>query len=234
MKLSKLALLALTLAAGAALLFAKDFWEKDYRKWKHGEVVKMLEDSPWSGKVTLTAQQAGRNTTNVAGELELFYTYTVRLFSALTVRQGYLRMVQLMNKYDEMSREDREAFDRKFAPALRDFPDQVIVNLDFETNDRQAALEVDRQLKQVTTELLKQNAYLISDRLGRIPLQQYFPPAPDGTGAKFVFPRQVDGRPVATKEDKELKFEFYMPGTGHKIFYVWKIKDMIIDGKLHY
>jgi hypothetical protein len=216
------------------LLLAKDFWQTDYRKWKHSEVVKMLEDSPWSGKVTLTAQQAGRTTTNVGGEMELYYTYTVRLFSALPVRQGYLRMVQLMNQYDEMSKKDREAFDQKFAPALRDFSDQVIVNLDFETNDRQAALEVDRQLKQATTELLRENVYLISDRLGRIPLQQYFPPAPDGTGAKFVFPRIVDGKPVVDKSDKELKFELYMPGTDHKVFKVWKVKDLIVDGKLHY
>jgi hypothetical protein len=221
----------LLLLGGTTVLFAKDFWEKPFAEWKHSEVVKMLEDSPWSDKVVITDQRAGRNTRNVAGEMEIYYSYTVRLFSAFPVRAGYVRMFQLMNKYDDLSREEKAAFDQKFAPALRDFPDQIIVNLDFETNDRQASMEVDRRLKQLTTDQIKQSVFLISDSLGRVEVLQYFPPSPDGTGAKFSFPREVDGKPVVQETDKELKFELYVPGTGHKVYQVWKVKDLSYDGK---
>jgi hypothetical protein len=219
------------LGLAAATPQAKDFWERPHSGWKHSEVLKMLEDSPWSRKVVLTDQRAGRGTTNVAGEMELYHSYTVRLFTALPVRQAYVRMFQLMNQYDEMSRRDKEEFDGNFAFALRDFPDEVIVNLDFETNDRQTAMEVDRRLKQSTAAQLKQSAYLISDRLGRVELINYFPPAPDGTGAKFVYPRVVDGQPVVSPEDREVKFELWVPGTGHKVYQVWRVANLMLNGE---
>jgi len=34
--------------------------------------------------------------------------------------------------------------------------------------------------------------------------------------------------------DKEVKFELWVPGTGQKVFHVWKVKDMKLDGKLYY
>lgn len=222
------------LAVSVSLALAKEYWEKPFVEWKHEQVVKMLEDSPWAARVTLTEQRQGRQTRNVGGEMEVYNIYTVRLFSALPIRQGYVRMFQLMNKYDELSREEKQGFDQRFAPALRDFGDEVIVNLDFATNDRQASMEVDRQLKQITSQQLKQSAYLISDRLGRVELVNYFPPSPDGTGAKFVYPRTVNGQPVVTSEDKELKFELWVPGTWHKVYQVWKVKNMLVDGKVLY
>lgn len=232
--MKKVAISLTLLLVSLSLALAKDFWEKPFTEWKYDEVIKMLEDSPWAGKVTHTSQRQGRGTTNVAGEMEIYNQYTIRFFSSKPIRSAYVRMMMLMNKFDEMSQEDQAAFEQKFAPALRDFDDQVIINLDFATNDRQASMEVDRQLKQMTSELLKQNAYLISDRLGRVEIKEYYPPSPDGTGAKFVYPREVDGKPVVEKGDKEVKFELYVPGTGEKIFQVWKVKDMIYEGKLSF
>lgn len=232
--MKKVAIFLILLVVSLSTALAKDFWEKSFKEWKYEEVIKMLEDSPWAGKVTHTSQRQGRGTTNVGGEMEIYNQYTVRIFSSTPIRSAYVRMMMLMNKYDEMSKADQEAFDQKFAPALRDFDDQVIINLDFATNDRQASMEVDRQLKQMTSDLLKQNAYLISDRLGRVEIKEYYPPSPDGTGAKFVFPRQVDGKEVVEKGDKEVKFELYVPGTGQKIFQVWKVKNMTFNGKLTY
>ena len=108
---------------------------------------------------------------------------------------------------------------------------KCIVNLDFETDDRQTALEVDRRLKQSTAAQLRQSAYLVSDRLGRIELTDYFPPAPDGTGAKFVYPRIVDGQPIVGPEDLEVKFEIWVPGTGHRVHQVWRVARLMLDDR---
>ena len=216
------------------LTCGKEFWEKPYKTWKYDNVEKMLSESPWSGIVTYTSQRQGRNTRNVGGEMELYNQYTVRFFTALPVRQGYVRMFQIMNKYDEMSKEDQKAFDQKFAPALRDFKDEVIINMDFASNDPNARMEVDRRLKQIKAEQLKQSVFLITDQFGRIELKAYYPPSPDGTGAKFVFPRKIDGKEIMSPNDKEVKFELWVPGTGQKVFHVWKVKDMKLDGKLYY
>lgn len=221
-------------------LIAKDFWEEPFREWSRNEVLKMLQDSPWSNQVILTSQRAGRDSRNIAGEMEIYNAYTVRLFTALPVRQAYVRMMQIMNNYDSLSEAEQATFDKRFEPALNmDTSQQIIVNLDFETNDRQASMEVNRQLKQSSADQLRQRVYLISDRLGRVQIEQYFQPSQDGTGAKFVFPRQVDGQPVVSPEDDELKFEFFVPGTHdpaagaeHKVFTVWDVEDLMFEGEL--
>jgi hypothetical protein len=232
MKKSVILMLICFLCIG--IIWGKEFWEKGYKEWKYDEVEKMLSDSPWSGTVTYTDQRQGRNTRNVGGEMELYNQYTVRFFTALPVRQGYVRMFQIMNKYDELSKDEQKAFDQKFAPALRDFDKEVMINMDFASNDPNARMEVDRRLKQITADQLKQSAFLITDSHGRVEITQYHPPSPDGTGAKFVFPRKVDGKEVIQESDKEVKFELWVPGTGHKVFHVWKVKDMKYDGKLVY
>ncbi len=216
-----------------ALLMARDFWDKPYREWNPKQVLQILNDSPWAGQVVLTRQVGGRRSSGVSGEKELFDSYTVRLFSALPIRQAYVRMMQIMAQYDEMKPEQKSEFDTKHARALNiDTGDQIIVSLEFQTNDKQLAMSVDRQLKTTTADLLKQQVYLISDRLGRMQLREYYPPALDGTGAKFIFPRSVDGKPVVSGEDKSLKFEFYVPNTDHKVFYEWKVKKMLYMERL--
>jgi hypothetical protein len=65
-------------------------------------------------------------------------------------------------------------------------------------------------------------------------LQEYEPPDPrDGLGAKFVFPRTVDGRPFVTTESIEVRFysEFAQGLTLNMRF---KLADMIFEGALEY
>jgi|GEM_PF-1613994 len=179
----------------------------------------------------------------VSGEKELYDRYTVRFFTAPVIRQAYVRWLQLMKGYDSMNPEQKKALDGITANALAmTFPDQVIIGLEFESNNRQLAMEVSRQLKQITKDQLKQKAYLITDRLGRIEIADYYPPSPDGTGAKFVFPRQVNGSPILTAEDKEIRLELFVPGTtamtkdgnGHKVFVKWKVSKMMVNKELMY
>jgi len=179
----------------------------------------------------------------VSGEKELYDRYVVRFFSAPVVRQAYVRALQIDRKYDDMPAEMKQAFDAKMDKALNmAFPDQVVVSMTFETNNRELGMEVNRQLNQVTKEQLKQKVYLITDRLGRIDLLDYTPPSPDGTGAKFVFPRTVNGSPILTTEDKEIRFELFVPGTEamskkgepHKVFVEWKVAKMRVGEELVY
>jgi hypothetical protein len=244
----------------ATVVFADQFWEKPFTRWNDRQVQAMLNDSPWARQMTLASQSVdatpaaspadsqmgsprglvsgGRGYgqdkgSGISGEKEQFYGYTVRLFSALPIRQAYVRNYQIVNRYDRMSREEKQAFDARFSRALNlDTSDQIIVAIHFSSNDRQTAMEVDRQLKQVTFELLKQSAYLIGDRVGRVPLKGYFPPSPDGTGAKLIFPRYVNAEPVVGAQDRELKLEFFVPGTEHKVFVTWPVARMIMKNQV--
>jgi hypothetical protein len=238
------ALFITTAIAALSLLWtpvlAKDFWESHYSEWDNQQVLRLLNNSPWAKQTTVTQQMGDRTRgfgadkgSGVSGEKELYHNYTVRFFTALPVRQAYVRMLQIMNQYDEMAEAQKQEFDARFAKALAmDTEDQIIVALEYSTNDRNAGMEVNRQLNQANAGVLKQSAYLISDRLGRVPIKAYFPPSPDGTGAKLIFPRTVDGKPVVSPEDKDVKLEFWVPGTGHKVFVTWKVKQLQHAGAL--
>src|SRR6476660_9369482 len=94
---------------GATQLLAQDFWNDPFEKWNRNQVSRMLTDSPWSQNQTLSTNLSGKNS-GLQGEKEIFNKFTVRFFSALPVRSAYVRMMQILNKYDEMAPEQRHEF----------------------------------------------------------------------------------------------------------------------------
>jgi len=220
-----------------AWLVAKDFWEKPFTEWKQKDVVKMLKDSPWAFESSTTSQWGGRGgaygTGTSAGEREHFQTYTIRFLSALPVRQAYVRFMQLASGYDQVSAQEQEKMDQQFAGPLRlDVSKIIIVAVEFKSNNHEAEMQVARTLTTATAETLKQGVFLITDQSGRVEIQDFTPPNQNQPFAQIIFPRQVDGKPVVTADDKEVKFEMWMPGTGDKIFFSKKIKNMIYNGEL--
>ena len=224
----------MAILAVVLLSVAKDFWEQPFTKWNNKEVVKMFEDSPWSQVQTFTKALGGKGS-GMGGEKEVTWKYTIQFFSALPIREAFVRMYQLRNNYDQMSDDKRTEFDSRFKRALNlDVSNQVIVAFRYETNDPDGMREVKRYLEEATVDRLKQGVYLISARLGRIDLKEYFPPAPDGTGAKFIFPRVVNDKPVVLPEDKEVKFDMWAPGAEERIFITFKPARMVYKGQVAY
>lgn len=216
----------------AVFALAKDFWEKPFTQWKKDEAVRMLQKSPWAGQHVFTRYLTGPGT-GVAGEKELHDTYTVRFFSALPIRQAYVRLFQIAKNYDKMPEEGRRQMDASTDLTLHmDMSKVIIVALEFTGNDRQFEMEVRRVLQYSTTAQLKTVAYLITDRRERVELNEYHPPSRDGTGAKFIFPRIVDGEPAVSPTDKNVTFEFEVPETNHRILVTWKVNKMIYNGEL--
>jgi hypothetical protein len=228
------ALLLCLLLSSAPWLLAKDFWEQPFDKWKREEVLRMLSDSPWSQSQTIERIIDAKNE-GLAGEKELHYRFTVRFFSARPVREAYVRMARLMNNYDQMAPEQSKEFDARFKRALNlDVADRVIVAVDYTTNDPNAERDLRTFFEMATADLLKQRVYLISQRLGRVELREYSPPSADGTGAKFIFPRMVNGQPVFGPQDKEIRFDFFAPAVNQRIFLTFKSAKMMYRDELSY
>lgn len=144
-------------------------------------------------------------------------------------------MMQLLNNYDQMPHEQRQEFATRFSRPLNlDVSGRVIVALDFASNLPQTNRDMKNFLDLARTETLKQSVYLISQRLGRVELREYFPPSPDGTGAKFIFPRLVKGQAVIAPGDKEVRFEWYVPPIDSKLFVTFKVAKMFYKGELSY
>jgi hypothetical protein len=228
---------AIIMAAACTLMMAKDFWEKPYKEWKKNEAFKMKDNSPWAKSQTMasTISRRGASTDRLgdAGKSDIYNSVTVRFFSALPIRQAYVRIMQLMNNYDAKSDEEKTILDARLSAVLkRDFSKMIVVELEYAGNDPESQRNVKNYLLQVKADHLKQNCYLISDRLGRVTLEEYYPPSADGSGAKFVFPRMVSDKPVVTPEDKELNFDFWFEPVEQKVFIRFKVKELMYGGEL--
>ncbi len=205
-------------------------FDKPFNQWKKGDVFKVLNDSPWAKQQTYAAPAGG--STGLKGEKELYSQYTIRFFSARPIREAYVRMMQLMNNYDSLPGDQRQAFDQRMAKPLNmDFGDQIIIAGEFGTNDNEKRMSIERELKQKQAEEFKQSVFLISDRLGQVQIKAYYPPAPDGTGFKFIFPRTVDGKPVIAPEDKEVTFKWWF---WDQLTINYKVNEMMYNGKLEF
>jgi hypothetical protein len=79
---------------------------------------------------------------------------------------------------------------------------------------------------------MKTTAYLERKDGKRIELMDYRPPSQDGMGAKFVFPRMVDGKPFLDGNSGELRVYIELGKT--KLSRKFKVAEMIYDGKLEY
>ena len=227
---------AVVLFVAAAMAMAKNFWDKPYTEWKKSEAFKMLNDSPWAQSQTMATATGGKiegMDRGVSGDREIYSSFVVRFFSALPIRAAYARTMQLMNNYDAKSDAEKAEIDAKFSRVLKlDFSKAILVALEFSTNDQQKKTDVMRYLDNAKVDLLKQSCYLISDRIGRVQIEEYYPPSPDGTGAKFVFPRTVNDQPVVLPTDKELKFDLWMEPVETRVFVTFKPKNMLYNGEL--
>ncbi len=220
----------------AGVCVAKDFWQQSFEKWNTKQVVTMLGDSPWAKSQTAAIPIPGINS-GAYGEKELYVTLTARFFSALPVRQAYVRMMELQNHYDDMQAGEREEFAKRFTRALKlDVSDRVIVAAEFASNLPDWNRDAKQYFEANSAQTLKQNVYLIVPRIGRVQMVEYYPPSNDGTGAKFVFPRFVDGQPILTPGDKEASIEYFFSSASFsdKFLIRFKVDQMSYQGNLSY
>ena len=233
------ALLLVLTASAMAQLWIK----KPYSEWSKGDCKKMLTDSPWIGKegtvqpiqqsvTELTAEASGR-------ESALEIKYVAQLRSALPIRQAVVRQAQLDNKYDQMTPEKKAEFDKNAAAFLHaEFPDHVLINVTYESNvplrDRELAIYWQKQAQSDY-----QSKFALIGSGGRIVNPLKFEAA-QGGGREFqvIFPRHVGGEPLIGPEDKELTLEFIAPEIlnqgSRKFRIVYRVKNMIVDGKVLY
>ena len=231
--------LSLFLAAmffiGLGALLAADFWEKkDYGQWTIEECRKMKEDSPWSFKYLLEGR-------GIASDGQVpFVKYNVQILSALPIRLAMVREAQIASKFDSFTDEKKKAFNMQMGPLMDDaaYQDRIIVTLSYSTNLIQQEQEIVRYWQSKTKELLLNTTYLYASKGKKAQLIDYKAGQGGRREIQFVFPREMDGKPLATNLDKNLTLEFEYPviqsigdGRGRVEF---NVKKMLIGGELKY
>lgn len=219
--------------------------EKLWTEWKEKEVLKILNDSPWgqtqaetdTSEMTYTPTAQGQkvssrpldnksttNTNQGALNQATNINYRIRLLTAKPIRQAIARLTELKNP--------------QLAEQLKAFAEQktdkyIVVTVDYDSTDQRFSTQALQMFNSVNTGALKNNTYLEVKDGTRVFLDQYIVPSNDGMGAKFVFPRVVDGKQFVTAESGFLRFYSEL-SKNIKLNMRFKISEMMYEGALEY
>lgn len=234
--------LAILFLVSVSTSLGADFWEKkNYKEWSQKECTKLLEDSPWSKQFTLTRVTVMDDSTDrtSSDSQQPYIKYQVQFRSAMPVRQAIVRQMQLAQKYDSLAPEQKQQFDKSAEQFLAaNMENAVVVYVTYATNSQPNDLELARYWQSQTTEVLKNYVYLTPGKGNKVYLGQYVVSQGGQRDFQFVFPRQVDGKPILNPTDKSLKLEFTLPVVGRmgdgRAFMEFKVEKMIFEGNIAY
>ena len=232
-KLPVVMFLTICLTAAAAVAGQKKL--KPWKEWSKSDAQKILNDSPWAHlQIDQDFLEASPLTRPPDASIDTRLrqnegmTYGIRFFSARPVRQAFVRMIQLQRKDlppDQLSRLNT------FAEVASE--NSIIIAVTIENPDANLLGKAMQIVRNATTVALKNSTYLERNDGKRIFLEQYTPPGRDGFGARFIFPRMLDEKPFLSPEITTVRFVSDL-GSSIKFNMTYKVKDMMLDGKLEY
>jgi len=207
--------------------------EEPRPRWPLSKAIQVLNSSPWARQETYTRVIAGVGS-GVSGEKEIFNTFYVRFLSARPILEAVVRIQQLQYGYDGLADADKRRFDEyAAAELLSGFEDWIVVSVGFRSNDPNEESRVRRFFQKETAETIRNKAFLSTDRLSQVRIRTYFPPREEGIGAKFVFPRQIDGVPIVSATCKTVAFELLeVPAASPRLRARFAVKDMLVNGRV--
>jgi hypothetical protein len=238
-----LAVLTISFALSSSAAQKKD---KPWTDWSREEAENILTDSPWAKTQTdtettqklysrtsdsnlstdsVTAGTTARLSRGAVNQ-NIDIRFRVRFFSARPVRQALARIIELERK------PNAEVLTRLRGFAETKSHSSIIITITFESNEPAYLGATMRAFNSATTAVLSSKTYLERSDGKRIFLEQYVPPGKDGFGARFIFPRLVDGPPFLTPNSGELRFHTEYPGL--EIDRRFKVADMLLKGELEY
>jgi hypothetical protein len=173
---------------------------------------------------SINTKRADRGAVNQAVEIR----YRICFLSARPIREAFAKLVLLsQRKPDNDLRQRLQSF------VKRDFSSYIVIAVTIDSNDHRFLGPVMQQVNSATTGILKNKAYLERSDGKRLFLSDYHAPVADGLGAKFIFPRRVNGENFLDIKSHSVRFiaEF----SDHvKLNMRFKVSEMIYDQKLEY
>ena len=202
--------------AFTAGLSAANIAKEPFFKWSQDKAVQILNSSPWARQETFTQ-------------------IVSRFLSARPIREAYARIQQIYYGYDRMNREEQARFEKDQQPGIEMMrtSEWIVVSVAFRSNDPNEESNVRRFFQTETVKTLKTKAFLSTPTCSQVEVRAYFPPREESVGAKFIFPRIVDGIPVVTEDCDTVTFELLdVPGANPNLQSTFSVKSMVVDGKI--
>lgn len=244
-------ILALTIVASAQ---RKDYsWMELPKK----DAERLLANSPWSqtqvdtdasemffsptkggtaaigqstSRGTVSDQQAINNNRADRGAVnqEVNVSYRISFLSSRPVRQALAKVILAAEREPS-----DQLVSRLQSFVERDFSPYIVIAVTVKSDDSRFSGPILQAINSATTGTLKNRTYLERQDGKRLFLSEYLVPIADNLGAKFIFPRLVDGQPFLTSDSGTVRFyaEF---NDSFKLNMRYKVSDMIFDQKLEY
>jgi hypothetical protein len=239
----------LVVSAGAS----EDWSKKPYTEWSENQAMRVLNDSPWAQTHTFTDTSKafntslGRQSQASTASSVVSVNFRVRFLSSRPVRQAISRLEAVHQKGEVPPQKAAQLKALAEAP----FPDYVVVAVTCDSDRGSDMLQqANETLRKSTTAVLANKTYLITNDGQRVYLKEYQAPRNDGFGARFIFPRIVNGKEILTSEGGEIIFHAEMSGGselnsevvtkdaehgfGFTLQTRYKVKEMMFGGKLEY
>jgi len=222
----KFSCLAVVLLAGCVPIYAQnELPDKPYQHWSKGEAEKILNNSPWAkqqevrikfDKETQSAAgsysgvssaAAAQSKTEVTSQVPADFVFTLRLRSAVPVRQAVVRLKQLETNIEKMDPKDRVAFEAQIN-GLLDCPacaNNYVISLSSKSKSNPGADAIYTTFKGGRLADLERYIFIANERGDRRQLIHFVAPKAPGDEAIFFFPRLDEkGAPLLTLDSKEL------------------------------
>ena len=177
-------------------------------------------------------EQADRNrsrATEGAYNQAVTINYQIRFLSAKPVREALSATILQKRTAAASAQAKREM--QQFID--RNFDDYIVVAVTYDASDQRLSGKAFQDFNTAMSDTLKNSTYLERKDGKRIFLVDYRAPIDDGIGARFVFPRVVDGRPFLNGESGDIRF-YAEVGANIKLNLRFKVSDMVYHGKLEY
>lgn len=233
--------------------------QKDNKSWMElprKDAERLLANSPWSqtqvdtdvsemfysptrqgsasagrpNAGTISDQQSVNNNRADRGAVNqaVNVSYRICFLSARPIRQAFAKMI-LSSEHN--ANDDLVARLQSFVE--RDFSSYVVIAVSVEATDKRFSAAIMQAINSATTGTLRNTTYLERQDGKRLFLGEYLPPIQDGLGAKFIFPRLVDGVPFLKGDSGAVRFvaEF---NQSFKLNMQYKVADMMVEQKLEY
>lgn len=232
-KLAVLMFLTLCLTAAGSVVGQKQL--KPWREWSKKDAEKVLSNSPWSQRqVDMDFVEASTLTRPRDPSIDATLkqnegmTSSIRFFSARPVRQAFVRIIQLQKK--DLT---PEMVTRLNTFAETPSENLIVIAVAVENPDANMLGKAMQIYRNATTTKLKNTTYLERSDGKRVFIQEYTPPGSDGFGARFIFPRTLDGKPFLSPEFTIVRFVSELDSS-IKLRMDYRVNEMMVDGKLEY
>ena len=185
---------------------------------------------PGAARGTTSTQQAINNNRADRGAVNeaVSVSYRISFLSSRPVRQALARMILAAE------REPNDQLVKQLQSFVeRDFSSYIAIAVTVSSTDGRFSGPALQAINSATTASLKNKAFLERQDGRRLFIQEYLAPIQDNLGAKFIFPRVVNGEPFLNSTSGTVRFyaEF---NDSFKLNMRYKVADMIYDQKIEY